>query len=202
MTTFVRRRKPTPTPAGNEVVMGIDQSYSGFGVCILRPDGTHTSHRASFDPATFGKGVDRLNDIGVWLRALVYNTTQQVAHICMEGYAPGAKFGREMSGELGAIVKTSLRLHPRLWDPASYPTIVSPGQLKQFGTGKATAKKEDVKLGVYKKWGVEFATNDDADAYVLARIAGSLHWRTDELTGYQSTVLAKLHPHTERPAMP
>lgn len=199
MTRVSRRPKETsPPPKGGVVVMGVDQSYSGFGVCILAPDGTYTSHVGRFDAEHAGKGVDRLNEIGAWFRRLIYDTPQQIVHVCMEGYAPGAKFGREMAGELGAVVKMSLRLHPRLWDPASYPTIVSPLQVKQFATGKAQAKKEDVKLGIYKKWGVEFVTNDEADSYTLARVAAALAWGDGELVGYQSDILKKLRQHTER----
>lgn len=197
MTVIARRKEATRTPADG-VVMGIDQSYSGFGVCILAADGAYKTHVGRFDADRAGKGVDRLNEIGTWFRQLIYDTPQHVAHVCMEGYAPGAKFGRELAGELGAVVKISLRLHPRLWDPVSYPTIVSPVQVKQFATGRAQAKKEDVKLALYKKWGVEFITNDEADSYTLARVAAALAWGNGELTGYQNDVLKKLRQHTER----
>ena len=211
MSTKIKRRRKDdrPKPALDQVEVGIDQSYGGFGVCILAPDGQFIRHHAKFDPEHFGQGVDRLNSIGEWFRRILYNTPQQIVHVCMEGYAPGAKFNREILGELGAVVKISLRLHPRLWDPACYPTIVAPTQVKKFACNNGNAKKEDIKLGVYKQWGAEFGTNDEADSYVLARIAAgicstqgdgtsALAWGHGELTGYQRDILKKLKHHTER----
>lgn len=196
--TTVRRRKHASPPAQNVAVMGIDQSYSGFAITILFADGQHRTVRACFDAQHSGKGVDRLNEIGCWFRKIIYDCSQNIEHVCMEGYAPGAKFSREILGELAAVVKISLRLHPRLWDPACYPTIVAPVHVKQFATGKAQSKKDDMKLGVYKKWGVEFDTNDEADSYTLARVAAALAWGDGELVGYQNDVLKKLRQHTER----
>jgi Holliday junction resolvasome RuvABC endonuclease subunit len=209
-TTLKRRRKDNrPNLALDRVVMGVDQSYSGFGVCILTPDGTYVMHRGTFDAQRYGKGVDRLCAMGEWFRKIIYDTPQQIEHVCIEGYAHGAKFGREQAGELGAVVKLALRLHPRLWNPSCYPTIVAPTQVKQFAASSGSAKKEDMKLNVYKRWGVEFKTNDEADAYVLARIAAGIRshsdtenaallWAHGELTGYQNDLIAKLRQHTER----
>ena len=42
------------------------------------------------------------------------------------------------------------------------PTI-----LKKFITGKGNAKKEDIKLALYKKYQKEFKNSDEADAYAL-----------------------------------
>ena len=49
--------------------------------------------------------------------------------------------------------------------------IVPPSTLKKFVTGSGVAPKNKMMLGVYKKWGVEFETDDEADAYALARAA-------------------------------
>jgi len=49
--------------------------------------------------------------------------------------------------------------------------IIAPGTLKKFVTGSGAAKKEQMLLHVYKRWGVEFKTNDLADAFSLAQLA-------------------------------
>jgi len=48
-------------------------------------------------------------------------------------------------------------------------TVVTPGELKKFVTGKGNAKKDMMLLHVFKKWGIEFSNHDLADAYSLAR---------------------------------
>jgi len=49
--------------------------------------------------------------------------------------------------------------------------VIAPTVLKKFVTGKGQCKKNLILLKVFKKWGVEFASDDLADAYSLARMA-------------------------------
>jgi len=49
--------------------------------------------------------------------------------------------------------------------------VIAPTVLKKFVTGKGQCKKDLILLKVFKKWGVEFDSNDLADAYSLARMA-------------------------------
>ena len=84
--------------------------------------------------------------------------------VFIEGYSFGS-FSKSSSMskliELGGIIKYDL-------DNRDIPfVIVPPTVLKKFITGKGNAKKEDVKLGVYKKFGREFKTSDEADAFAL-----------------------------------
>ena len=39
-------------------------------------------------------------------------------------------------------------------------------------TGKGTAKKQEMLLQIFKRWGVEFNDDNAADAYALARLSG------------------------------
>lgn len=199
MTTIKRRRRDiVPTGA----VVGIDQSYSGFAVCVLYHDGTAFSTRAEFKPEKYGQGVDRLCAIGAYLGKVLNDVPCKVMHVCMEGYAPNSKFGREQAGELGAVVKLALRTSPVLASPRCYPTIVATTKLKKFVTGKGSgpgSAKSDMKLAVYKKWGVSFNDDNDADAYGLAKVAAAIQWPNDnELLAYQHDVMKELAQHTER----
>ncbi len=192
--TILRRRSDM------RCVLGIDQSYSGFAVCFYRPDGSHSMLRRAFLPTKHGSGVDRLADIGSWLTLTLEATcgnSVRIEHVCMEGYARNRRNGREEAGELGAVVKLALRTCTKLRSPACYPTVVAPPALKKFVCGAGRSEKSDMKLHVYKKWGQEFKTDDEADSYGLARIAAAIQWR-ENLLGYQQDVLNNLRYHTER----
>ena len=49
--------------------------------------------------------------------------------------------------------------------------IIEPTVLKKFVTGKGQCKKNLILLKVFKKWGIEFESDDLADGYSLARFA-------------------------------
>lgn len=51
--------------------------------------------------------------------------------------------------------------------------MVGPAQTKKYAVGKQSAAKgkgNRVPIEVYKQWGLDFETDDEADAYVIARI--------------------------------
>lgn len=181
-----------------DAYLGIDQSYSGFAVSVLRADDTRADVTWEFPLKKHGAGVTRLVDIGQALCDFLEEQHDQatfICHACMEGYAPGSKFGREQAGELGAVVK--LILMEWLPDPARFPTIVAPSSLKKFVTGEGRAAKDNMLLGVYMKWGVKYKDNNQADAHALARVAKALDTGQVQYD-YEKAVLDKLTPHTER----
>jgi crossover junction endodeoxyribonuclease RuvC len=49
-------------------------------------------------------------------------------------------------------------------------TVTPPTTLKKFVTGSGKAKKEQMLLQTYKRWGVEFSDNNTCDAYCLSRL--------------------------------
>lgn len=83
--------------------------------------------------------------------------------IFLEGYAfsknaSAAKFIAEFGG--------ILRWH--LVDACDHLFEVAPTSLKAF-TCHGRAKKDDMKLAAFKRWAVEFDTDDEVDAYALYR---------------------------------
>ena len=42
--------------------------------------------------------------------------------------------------------------------------------LKKFAAGKGNAKKQEMLLQIYKRWGLEFTDDNAADAYSLGRL--------------------------------
>ena len=141
-------------------VVGIDQSYSNFGYSI---DGN--AKKKGFPASKFDTHAQRLGAIRDWFQCWI----EDVAHggldlVAMEGYSNASKFGRELSGELGGVVKLVV------WDAfgANVPLlVVPPTSLKKFVTGSGGAAKNQMLLHVYRKWGVEFADDNQADAYAL-----------------------------------
>jgi len=178
--------------------MGLDQSYSAFGITFLYEDGSFKTTVKKFDPKK-AAGVNRLSDIIIWLdEQIADNDVEPIEHVCMEGYAPGSKFGREQAGELGAVVKLALLAYEFEREETCYPTIVAPTSLKKFVLGKGVGGKNEMLLGVYKRFNVDFTDDNAADSYGLAKIAEAIH--TGKTTfKYEAEVIAKLTPHTERP---
>lgn len=177
--------------------MGIDQSYSGFGVTILVPEENVSVTRVeNFSPAKVGgSGVLQHMAVEEWLWDVVEDYRISLSHVCMEGYAHQARFGRERAGELGGLVKKVLYM--TLFDPvARYPTVVAIPHLKQFTTGSGKATKAQMKKAVEVNWGEKFKDDNAADSYALAKIAEALDTGVTA-NPLQEKLLRVLKRHTE-----
>ena len=181
-----------------DMYIGIDQSYSGFGITFLYKGGEHSTSCKKFDPKKVGPGVTRLSAMRQWLQEelIARDRHETIEHICMEGYAPGAKFGREKAGELGGMVKLAIYDLPFDDPSAAYPTIVAPTSLKKFVLGVGKGGKNEMLLGCYKRWGMDFKDDNEADSFGLAKIAQALATGKTQFK-YEEEVLAKLTKHTE-----
>lgn len=152
------------------IAVGIDQSYSGFGLTLLDTDCGNWYTEVFKAP---GSHVDRLYWISEHLKK-VFNELASHADtidVGMEGYAYGSIMAN-MAGELGAVVKLACynsldQFHGK------YPYIIPPTMIKKYVTGKGTGvQKNQILLNVYKKWGVEFTDDNAADAYAIAHLVG------------------------------
>ena len=180
-----------------DVYVGIDQSYSGFGLVEFHsPDNPMKglAHLKKFDGKNLGPGITRLVAIEKWLDETFMDIRgrHHTPHVVMEGYAAGAKFGREKAGELGHTVKRVLYTYN------VYPTIVAPTALKKFVLGKGSGGKNEMLLGVYRRWGVEFDNDNLADAYALSRLAYLLEHPDEVEFKYEQEVIKALTYETER----
>ena len=146
-----------------EIHVGIDQSYTGFAVTLYWGCGsTSTLYELPKDG-----GIKRAMAAEEILDAISWSLDgRPIKSVVMEGYAYSSTRAH-MAGELGAIVKR--------WWVTTYPDVpllvASPTSLKKYVTGTGTAKKQQILLGVYKRWGVEFHDDNLADSYGLARMA-------------------------------
>lgn len=144
-----------------KVFIGIDPSLTATGICVLDQAGAEIL-RVTFGEKT-KRGVERLDAMDLYLHQFMARWRAVPALVAVEGYSFGSFSGRERLGEWGGVLR--LCLH-RL----DFPYVeVPPTTLKKFVTGAGNAKKNQMLLGVYKKWGVTCADDNEADSYALAQ---------------------------------
>lgn len=170
-------------PSG-EVFIGMDPSLTGFGLTAYSPD---TNRYESWLYRSNQRGIERLVDIRKWL-------TETLARLAESGFVVldaavedtvVASHSATSMGELSGMVR--MFCLENLEGSAQYPLKVPPTMVKKFATDRGNAKKSEVMLAVYKKWGAEFRDDNLADSYVLARICSQT-----AATEYESAVLDKL----------
>jgi Holliday junction resolvasome RuvABC endonuclease subunit len=156
--------------SNQEITIGIDQSLTGFALSAVSV-ATPTEHLTKVYKSPF-KGVQRLVDIRNWLDGELEDLLfkgHNIVDIAMEGTVL-ASHSALVLGELSATVK--LVLWDFFEDYRKTPLQIPPMTLKKYATGKGTAKKQEMLLQMYKRWGVEFNDDNAADSYALARLAG------------------------------
>lgn len=161
-------------------IIGLDLSLTNTGYVILNCEGVILESGVIKSKKN---GVKRLAEISETIGALV--DMNNIAFAIIEGYAFSPNGGRSFSiGELGGVIKSDLH------DYYVPFYVVAPTSLKKFATGKGNAPKSHIEKEVYKRWNVEFKTEHEIDAYVLARIGLSICNKGKyELTKWQKDVI-------------
>lgn len=134
------------------------------------------------------KGLDRV----VWFKdatGKLLDTYKPIVAV-IEGYGFANAFTLVPLVEIGTAVRLACK--ERNIDIV----LIPPNNLKQFATGKGSAKKEMIMLEVYKRWGFDPPTNNIADAYVLSRIGKAIHG-LDRVTKEVATNLSKIESVAE-----
>lgn len=170
-------------------VLGIDPSLNSTGLCWGYGPNDRNTDRLHYSPETgetktvIGR-VNRLNNLTFQLEEFLdYNKPD---YVMIEQYAYSKTNGGEHLAEFGGILRC------RLADITDQIVEVGPTQLKKFALGKSSGKKEQILMNVYKRWGVECETSDEADAYVLYRIGLCYAGICEPENQAQREVLAKL----------
>jgi Holliday junction resolvasome RuvABC endonuclease subunit len=109
------------------------------------------------------------------------NRGNEIVEIAMEGTVLASNSALVL-GELAATVKLMLFEHfynenhyiPAPPQNLRTPLQIPPMTLKKFAAGKGNAKKQEMLLQIYKRWGIEFNDDNAADAYALARLASGV----------------------------
>lgn len=171
-------------PKGTSVSIGIDPSLTGYALTAIEVGGDRFE---SWLYKSNNRGIERLMDISMWTSMKIQELEARgldILDVAIEDtvvVSPSAV----LLGELSAIVRTAL-LHG-VKGQGRYPLKVPPTMVKKFATDRGNAKKNEVMLAIYKKYSVEFADDNLADSYVIARIAAGCGE-----TAYESLILQKL----------
>lgn len=106
--------------------------------------------------------------------------------IIIEGFAYNAR-GNSVDFQygLGWLIRAMLFIEKH-----SY-TDATPSQVKKFASNKGNAKKEDLVLPLYKKWGYEHPSDNVRDALIMAKMAYFMY-NPNGLQGYEQDVLKKM----------
>jgi crossover junction endodeoxyribonuclease RuvC len=113
-------------------------------------------------------GVARLAFLRIKISELIDIYHRPIV-VGIEGYSYGSRGRTFEIGELGGIIRL-LMAEKNL---TTY--IIPPTSLKKFATGKGNCGKPQVGVAVYRKWKMEFPSDDICDAYVLARMVAAKH---------------------------
>jgi Holliday junction resolvasome RuvABC endonuclease subunit len=157
------------------ISIGIDQSLTGFAVTFLDTD--NPDQFVTYVYKSPYNGVQRLKDISRWLMEKIESFREYyIVDVAMEGTVLASQSALVL-GELSATVKLTLwdyfdeyTKQPHLQTPLQIP----PMTLKKYAAGKGNAKKQEMLLQIYKRWGIEFNDDNAADSYALARLAGKI----------------------------
>jgi len=146
--------------------VGIDPSITSTGFVILDEEGAVVHAEAIRMPSKWGKSP-------VWLVARNQRTVI-LSHIAR---SPSAVFSVAMEQPLlrgnGALERAGL--FGVLVEALGGVLAVAPSLLKKFATGDPFAKKDAIRLRVFKRWSFEHESNDAVDAFVLAHMARAVH---------------------------
>ena len=157
------------------VSIGIDQSLTGFALTIM--DVEDPKNYITWVYKSPYRGVKRLVDISRWLvEKLELVEDRYVTDVAMEGTVL-ASHSALVLGELAAVVKIVFWSFFEDWDHQDHlrvPLQIPPMTLKKYAAGKGNAKKQEMLMQMYKRYGVEFNDDNAADSYGLARMAAKL----------------------------
>lgn len=137
-------------------VIGLDLSLTSTGVCDA--DGNVRTYGGNED-----LGDRRLDLIGGAIYALVGGGTSGFATVdlaVIEDLPRGA-MGGSSTGMVQGVVRYVLR------EASVHYALVPAATLKMYATGKGTASKVEMALAAYKRAEMEFANDDECDAWWL-----------------------------------
>jgi crossover junction endodeoxyribonuclease RuvC len=153
--------------------VGIDPSTK-TGLVILSPEGKEI---IAGEIEGIGEDPHRMNDI-------IYTTMSLIKPgdiVCIEGFGYASQSGFLLGGIGWGIRLELYRQGIDYWE-------VSPNGLKKFSGAGGTAKKPEVAVETYKRWGFQCKSDNVIDAYVLAQIARAMH-EDIKITKFQQEVI-------------
>jgi crossover junction endodeoxyribonuclease RuvC len=138
--------------------MGVDPS-TYTGIIVLDGDTVVCRKVINFPEV---EGYKRLQLIAREFMRLVRMNTPR--HIFIEQQIFGGKFNHAVQGQISALLRMSLFEYGEPWYD------VTPTTLKKWATGSGKADKKQMKSAVLAKWGFDSKSDDEVDAYAIARL--------------------------------
>ncbi len=153
---------------GEPAVMGIDPSLTGLAICVIAGVEVTTQR---FTSSPEGRAVRSRIARYLHLSDLVMQVAERYGPrlVLLEGYSYGSQRSASIDqAELGGFLRGDLcELKADILE-------VAPATLKKFATGRGAGTKVALVAAVAVRWRVQFATDDEYDAYALARMARCL----------------------------
>lgn len=181
-------------------VMGLDVSTHTGCVVLGEGGAVHEQVEICLPPLPNDAGMEKRMGRCSHLQSEVENFLRKHRPhvIAVEGYSFASMHKQTTLVELGAFVRMALIEYISPFSTMGAPGYVrllevAPSSLKKFVLGKGVGPKEQVMMQVFKRWRYEAPTNNLADAYVLARIAGAaLPGNKENLTTPMAEVMKKI----------
>ena len=164
------------------MIIGIDASLSCTAVVVIGDDGNVDTSEAI--KSKYSK--DRFKRYSLLCEGIFRWITHDDS-VYIEGYSYGSK-GKGVSSmyEFGGILRY------KLWSLKVDYTEVPPTVIKKFVTGKGNANKTQVMKCLIQRYGADFGTDDEYDAYGVALVGHALEGKNDKLFDYQKEAIKKL----------
>lgn len=164
-----------PRKKKDPMFVGVDPSYNGFAIMVLDKEGEIVDKKliSTDSSLSIEERILELEKEFSFLANMV-----RLEKIYIEG--PSFSSNGAYVLQMGAL-HYYLRIF--LYKNKIDFNVVTPNSLKKFvcGEGKGNAKKEMMLMKTFKRWGIEFDSNDLCDAYGLSRMA--LEEYNNEKTG-------------------
>jgi Holliday junction resolvasome RuvABC endonuclease subunit len=167
-------------------IIGIDLSLTGTGVCVLRDGGRELR---TINTTAKTRTEDRL----ITIRRTVAQALSGIDTTIIEGLSYDSVGGAQAErSALHWMVRVDLY---QLGVPY---VIVTPMSLKKFVCGTAKAEKSMMIREVYRRWNVEAANDNEADAAALAHLGLVYYGQVEHQTVAQQEVVFKLKKEQAR----
>jgi hypothetical protein len=140
-------------------VLSLDISPTSTGACLMHRD---TDITCALKVASSHEWTRMVSLIINFVRC---SHEELLYPVFIESYAFG-KFSQ--SSSVSTIAEITGAVKYNLLDVGYEIYLVSPGTIKKWVTGSGKAKKDEMRLAVFKKYNKEFETIDEIDSFSLA----------------------------------
>lgn len=148
------------------MILSIDQSYSGTGICYLSSDGRMETFliktKADMLWEKRMEAILSLLDSILNLSAIKMDNPSRVSHVILEGYAFGGSFKGFQLGELGGVIKYFFYMK------GIVARQIMIAHHKMFVACNGKADKKEVMAALNSRFGMAISNDNIADAISMA----------------------------------